>query len=100
MVTELTINDTGLWKVSTQGSVHIIDLDSKAVTRIPGEGRSPSINDRTRALRTLDDCRVGEPGRWTMISDDTLLEYYWHITSEIRAIESVPDEQFPGDPAA
>lgn len=87
MVLELTIEDTGVWIVHTQGSIHIFDLDNKTVTRVPGEERTSSINDCTRPLRTLDVCRVGERGRWTMISDDPMTDHYWHVTSTIRAIQ-------------
>ncbi|GAB2526654.1 hypothetical protein [Paramicrobacterium agarici] len=87
MVIELTIHDVGVWIVHTQGSIHILDLDNKTATRVPGAGRTSSINDRTRPLRTLETCRVGERGRWTMTSDDPMTDHYWHVTSTIRAIQ-------------
>lgn len=61
-VTELTLQDHGVWRVWTQGSSHILDLEKQTVTRVSGEGRPTSINDATRPLRTLEACRVGAPG--------------------------------------
>lgn len=92
---ELTGKEGGAWRVVTQGSSHILDLDAGTVTRIPGPGRPASVNDRARPLRTLEACRVGDAGRWTMFSDDVMIEFYWHVTSRIRRIEQMavaPDE--------
>lgn len=86
-VDELTGDEGGIWRVTTLGSSHIVNLIEGTVTRLPGVGRSPSINDVERPLRTLDACRVGEVGRWTMMSDDYLTDYYWHRTSTIQRIE-------------
>lgn len=92
-VDRLTGAEGGQWRIWTQGSSHILDLhldlDQMTVTRVPGAGRPPSINDTTRPLRTVGACRVGERGAWTMHSDgrsDTV-DFYWHYTSEIRNIE-------------
>lgn len=82
-------DEGGVWRVVTQGSSHILDLDAMTVTRIPGLGRPASFNDVERPLRTLEACRVGEAGRWTMISDDEMVDFYWHVTSRIRRIEPV-----------
>ncbi|WP_091182525.1 hypothetical protein [Paramicrobacterium humi] len=87
VVTELTLNDRGVWRVWTHGSSHILNLDEATVTRVPGKGRSRSINDITRPLRSLDACRVGERGRWSMSSDDVMVDFYWHVSSTIRKIE-------------
>ncbi|KQW06619.1 hypothetical protein ASC66_09155 [Leifsonia sp. Root4] len=86
-VDELTGDEGGVWRVTTLGSSHIVNLIQGTVTRLPGVGRSASINDVERPLRTLDACRVGEVGRWTMMSDDYLTDYYWHRTSTIQRIE-------------
>ncbi|MDY7542134.1 MULTISPECIES: hypothetical protein [unclassified Cryobacterium] len=88
-VTALVGDEGGVWRVVTQGSSHILDLDAKTVTRIPGPGRPATFNDVTRPLRTLEECRVGESGRWTMMSDDEMTDFYWHVTSQIRRIERV-----------
>jgi hypothetical protein len=92
---ELTGVEGGVWRVSTQGSAHILDLDVMTVTRIPGLGRPASFNDVTRPLRTLEVCRVGEAGRWTMHSDDETIEFFWHISSRIRRIEALPTSSEP-----
>ena len=88
-VTSLAGDERGVWRVVTQGSSHILDLDAKTVTRIPGPGRPATFNDVTRPLRTLEACSVGESGRWTMMSDDEMTDFYWHVTSQIRRIERV-----------
>jgi len=86
-VDELTGDEGGVWRVTTVGSSHIINLIRGTITRIPGIGRSASINDVERPLRSLDACRVGEIGRWTMMSDDFLTDYYWQRTSTVQRIE-------------
>ncbi|MDY7529219.1 MULTISPECIES: hypothetical protein [unclassified Cryobacterium] len=86
-VDELTGDEGGILRVTTLGSTHIVNLMRGTITRIPGVGRSARINDVERPLRTLDACKVGEVGRWTMISDDYLTECYWHHTSTIQRIE-------------
>ncbi|TFB91462.1 hypothetical protein [Cryobacterium sp. HLT2-28] len=88
-VNGLVGDEGGVWRVVTQGSSHILDLDAKTVKRIPGPGRPATFNDVTRPLRTLEACIVGESGRWTMISDDELTDFYWHVTSRVRRIERV-----------
>lgn len=86
-VDELTGNEGGVWRVTTLGSSHIVNLMRGTVTRIPGVGRNASINDVERPLRTLDACKVGEVGRWTMVADDYLTDYFWHRTSTVQRIE-------------
>lgn len=88
-VDRLTGAEGGLWRIWTQRSSHILDLDQMTVTRVPGAGRPPSINDTTRPLSTLGACRVGERGAWTMHTDgrSDIVAFYWHYTSEIRSIE-------------
>ncbi|MEB0003691.1 hypothetical protein QN357_12205 [Cryobacterium sp. RTC2.1] len=44
-VTSLAGDEGGVWRVVTQGSSHILDLDAKTVTRIPGSGRPATFND-------------------------------------------------------
>lgn len=83
---ELTGVEGGVWRVTTQGSAHVLDFDAMTVIRIPGPGRPATFNDVIRPLRTLEACRVGDAGRWTMYSDDESIEFFWHITSQIRSI--------------
>ena len=90
-VTELTGIEGGLWQVFTVGSMHLFDLDAGTVTRIPGPTSAPTINDRTRPIRAIGACRVGERGRWTMHTDgwsDTV-DHYWQVTSQIVRIERI-----------
>ena len=95
-VDELTGCEGGIWRVVTRGSSHILDLNAGTVTRIPGPGRPTSFNDRTRPLRTLEACRVGNAGRWSMLSDDLMIDFYWHITSQIRRIDRVAEAPYQG----
>ncbi|GAA3882521.1 hypothetical protein GCM10022381_25990 [Leifsonia kafniensis] len=91
-------DEGGLWQVITQGSVHLFDLDAMTVRRIPGPGQPTTINDTIRPIRSILACRVGSPGRWTMHSDDPLLDYYWHITSDIVTIERLEANVAPDIP--
>ncbi|KQW06445.1 hypothetical protein ASC66_08130 [Leifsonia sp. Root4] len=86
-VEELTGDEDGVWRVTTVGSCHIINFQRRTVTRIRGVGRNPSINDRERPLRSIESCKVGEVGRWTMQSDDFFTAYFWHQTSTVQRIE-------------
>jgi hypothetical protein len=94
-VIELTGRESGRWEVQTQSSHYVFDFDAGTVTRHPGRGASPTINDRTRPLRTIERCRVGKRGAWYMepnggYTDPT--DYYWAVCTEIRSIERLPDE--------
>jgi hypothetical protein len=88
-VTELTIGHGGRWLLDTIGSRHILDLDRRTIERLPGPDASPSTSDAVHCLRTLDVCRLGEPGRWTM-KGGYLVDYYWHVSSIIRHIHRMP----------
>jgi hypothetical protein len=91
-VTELTGFEGGVWRVATQGSFHILDLDCGTITRIPGPGSRASINDVERPLLDLGRCEVGARGYWRMSSDRSSVSFYWHDSSVIRRIERVQDE--------
>lgn len=96
-VGELTGIDGGVWLVTTESSTYVLDLDVGTVTRHPGPRASTTINDTTRRLRTLDRCRVGESGYWTMRGGGGYLssvDFYWQTTSAIRSIE--PLSHVPG----
>lgn len=86
-VHELTGAEGGVWRVTTVGSSHVLNLDRGTVTRIPGHGRAAGINDIERPIRSIEACRVGEVGRWTMQSDNRMTDFYWHKTSTIQRIE-------------
>ncbi|NYJ18478.1 hypothetical protein [Glaciibacter psychrotolerans] len=93
-VSELTGQEGGMWVITTfAGTTHFMNLDRGTVRRRPAPGRTTSINDVERPLRTLDACRVGEVGRWTMLSDDFFTDYYWHQTSTIVRIERSDNDQ-------
>ena len=89
---ELTGTESGRWRVVTRDSSHIVDLDERTVTRIPGSAAKPTINDRTRPLRLIRECRVGSRGHWLMEPDstDSPVDYFWHVSSAIRRIELIP----------
>jgi hypothetical protein len=90
-VTELTGSEEGQWVVSTRDSQYQFDLDQRTVTRIPGAGAAPTINDKVRLLREIVQCQVGEPGRWTMHPDSPWgeVEFYWSVSSAIARIEPI-----------
>ena len=95
-VEELRPESTGIWRITTAGSTHVLDLDAGTATRFPGPAASPTINDCERPLRTLDACSVGKRGRWTMHTDgwSDSIDYYWQVTSVIARIEEVkPSER-------
>lgn len=86
-VSELTGDEGGVWRVTTVGSSHILNLDRGTVTRIPGRGLAASINDVERPIRSIEVCRVGALGHWTMTADRFLTDFYWQRTSSIQRIE-------------
>jgi len=98
LVTVLTGDEGGVWRVVTRDSTHYFDLDRGTVTRVPGHHARPSINDQARPLRTIDTLEVGVRGRWTMRttgwSED--IDFYWANTSEVRAIEAISRGDLPG----
>ena len=87
----LTGTESGSWRVVTRDSSHLVDLDKRTVTRIPGSEAKPTINDRTRPLRLIRECRVGSRGHWLMEPDstDSPVDYFWHVSSVIRRIELI-----------
>lgn len=90
-IDDLLPSSTGIWRITTLSSIHVLDLDTGTATRFPGPRAPATVNDRPRPLRSLDVCRVGERGRWTMHTDgwsDTV-DYFWHVTSTILRIEKV-----------
>ena len=88
-IDELIGHEGGVWRVLSQRSVYILDLDAGTVIHFSGPGRQSSHNVIARPLRTVDACRVGDGGRWTTLSDDITIDFYWHFTSRIRRIDQV-----------
>jgi hypothetical protein len=97
---ELDGTEGGLWVVSTRDSKYLFDLDQHTVTRMPGAGAASTINDQTRPLREIVQCRIGEPGLWTMQPDSPWsdVRYYWSVSSAIARIEPLPAD-FPVGPS-
>lgn len=93
---ELTGAEGGVWLVTTSSSTYVMDLTVGTVTRHPGPNSRPTVNDLTRRLRTIDRCRVGEDGYWTMKGGGYTdsVDYYWQSTSVIQRIERI--EPAPG----
>ena len=100
-VIELSGDEGGAWRVITRDSSHYFDLDLGTVTRVPGAGAPPTINDLTRPLRTIDTLRVGARGRWTMFADgcDDDVDFFWASTSIVSSIEAIPRDELPGSSA-
>lgn len=91
IVTELTGGEVGRWLVTTQHSRHLFDLENRTVERIPGPEAQAMDDDGIQSLLEIRTCRVGQRGYWTIRSDDDLIEYYWHLSSQIRSIERLDD---------
>ena len=101
-VSELLGDEGGAWRVITRDSRHYFDLDLGTVTRVPGTGAPPTINDQTRPLRSIDALRVGARGRWTMYTDgwDEAIDFFWASTSIVSAIEAISRDELPGPDGA
>jgi hypothetical protein len=91
-VTDLLDIDGGRWRIDTQGSSHIVDLDRWTAERRPGPRSGRTMNDGEHRLRTFERCRIGRSGYWTLNTTDPDMEFSWHRTSVIRHIEKIPDE--------
>jgi hypothetical protein len=94
---ELTGTESGSWQVFTRDSSHIFDFEEGSVTRVPGPHAWPGSNDRPHPLRTIEACKVGFRGLWTMKTDgwsDTI-DYLWHSSSVIERIVRIPDADAP-----
>jgi len=99
--TELTLAQSGQWLVLSMRSAHFFDLDEGLVTRIPGDMAIEFITDKGRELRSLDSCRVGEVGAWTMepLPHERDIEFRWHRSSFIQRIVCVTGlNELPGLP--
>jgi hypothetical protein len=86
-VEELHGHEGGVWRVTTVCSSYIMNFQRGTVTRIPGIGSNITFNDFERPLRTLNACKVGETGYWTMKSDDSFADYYTQQSTSIVRIE-------------
>jgi hypothetical protein len=99
--TELTLEQTDQWLVMSLTSAHFFDLDKRVVNRIPGSVAIEYVTDAGRELRTLDSCRVGEIGMWTMepLPHERDLDFRWHRSSFIqRIVRVIGLERLPGLP--
>lgn len=88
-VDELTGSETGQWRVFTRDSIHVFDFDARTVKRVPGASAIPGGNDQPRLLRSIELCKVGQRGFWTMHTDawSPTIDYVWHSSSVVRRIE-------------
>lgn len=88
---ELTANEVGQWLVLSVTSAHFFDLDARTVHRIPGHDAVEFITDLGRPIRTIESCRVGEVGYWTMdpFRHEGHLDFRWHQSTEIQRIVQV-----------
>jgi hypothetical protein len=94
-VTELLGSEGGRWEVETLRSHYLFDLDLQTVTRTPGPTARPSVNDTTRAIRSIKACEVGYRGYWIMEPDKADVEYYSEFTGLIVKITRLPDNVEP-----
>ena len=97
--TELIGSDTGVWKVITETSTYIFDLDSGTGRRIPGEGagalpgREVVVNPLAGDLKWFPIvsmfCSLGE----TMYITSRGV-HDWKISTIVREIVSVPADEY------
>lgn len=89
-VPELTGIEGGVWLVTTAASSYTFDLVRMTVVRHAGPTATTSINDQVRPIRSIDCCRVGELGRWTMHAPPwSTLDYFWQVSTTIVGIDFV-----------
>ena len=99
-VSELHDTYDGLWRVTTRDSIHIIDLDRWTTERLAGPDATPYSVDHPRPLRSIENCRVGERGFWTIRSHEYLIDYFWHSSSEVQRIERIERPPRPSQSSA
>lgn len=101
MTDELTAEMTGLWRVTTQGSVHLWDLDLGTYERRPF--RAP-VDASMLLFPNWEPVPWRQVERWPRVGESflvslpSLIGFDWHRSSEIRTIEEVerdPDERLP-----
>jgi hypothetical protein len=88
---ELTMSEVGLWVALSQTSAHLFDLDAGRVFRMPGFLAVEYLAVPGRDLRSIDVCRVGERGEWTMypLGGKHVVGLTWHLSTEITRIARV-----------
>ncbi|MFF2276793.1 hypothetical protein [Agromyces sp. NPDC058126] len=86
-VLDLTVQTMGRWRVLSRDSTHLFDLDRHLWLRSPGPLAGDGLDQTTRRVRSIERCRVGERGYWTMPGAGYLIDYSWHDSSVIRFIE-------------
>jgi hypothetical protein len=92
---QLTNEDKGVWRVTTEASAYIIDLDNKRAKRLPGEGAGATpLHDRVVVVNFPHDglwledvnvlnCRRGERMALTHIPSHDL---EWVRSTVVRSI--------------
>jgi hypothetical protein len=98
-VDELTGREGGRWRVHTRASTYEFDLGAMTVTRMPGPTARVTINDCSRPIREIVNCRVGEGGYWTMLAEGGYMDpvdFYWQATSTIRRIVRLDEKDDEG----
>lgn len=93
-IDRLTGTEGGRWRIWTQGSTHVMDLEAMTVTRHPGPTSGRTINDTTRPIREIRQCQVGESGYWTMSAGGLMdpIDHYWQATTPISKIERIDND--------
>jgi hypothetical protein len=94
LVHELTGSETGRWEVSTQYSSYLFDFDAGTVLRVPGPSAVEGLSDRPRLIRTIEVCRVGDRGYWTVHTDgwSETVDFWWMYSSIVRKIARLPTD--------
>ena len=102
-IDQLFDDDTGRWQITTQTSIHLLDLDQRTVTRIPGAAAEHGVRPQTgptyavatlagdrqtQSLYLLLQCLVGEPMYLYTDADPTGITL--RGTTPVREIRRLP----------
>lgn len=87
--TELTASSTGEWVVHTHDSRYKFDFDASTVEWIPEPHAQLTTPDGIHRLRSIERCRIGEHGLWTIETLGPYTDQLRHESSIIRHIVPV-----------
>lgn len=99
---EFTPQSTGRWLITTQGTLHIWDLDQMTYVRMPSAAAKPgSMGHDKRPVpltRVVRWPRVGECSCIWYDDPDSKFWERWRVSSEVQKIERLADTQATSDP--
>jgi hypothetical protein len=87
-VVELTGHEIGRWKANTSDSSYLFDFDAGTVQRSRTEIALSAFADTTQRLHSIERCRLGQLGAWTLVADDGRITQFQ--SGQIHQIEPEP----------